>query len=119
MAIAGEGVRWLRDNLGIISSAAEIETVAGAVDGTHGVYFVPAFSGLLAPYWRHDARGTIVGLTCVAANECSFYISCLNDATQAILEQAPHCARHARGRLLPGSRFACLNTLLTITNRVL
>ena len=68
MAIAGEGVRWLRDNLGIISSAAEIETVAGAVDGTHGVYFVPAFSGLLAPYWRHDARGTIVGLTCVTAN---------------------------------------------------
>ncbi len=65
MAIAGEGVRWLRDNLGIISSVGEIEQMAEAVDGTHGVYFVPAFAGLLAPYWRYDTRGLIVGLTLV------------------------------------------------------
>jgi glycerol kinase len=65
VAIAGEGVRWLRDNLGIISSVGEIEQMAEAVDGTHGVYFVPAFAGLLAPYWRYDTRGLIVGLTLV------------------------------------------------------
>lgn len=65
MAIAGEAVRWLRDNLEIIASSDEVESLAASVDSTHGVYFVPAFSGLLAPYWRHDARGTIVGLTYV------------------------------------------------------
>lgn len=63
VAIAGEAVRWLRDNLEIISCSEEVEALAASVDSTHGVYFVPAFSGLLAPYWRHDARGLIVGLT--------------------------------------------------------
>ena len=53
---------WLRDNLGIISEASEINTLAARVKDTAGVYFVPAFSGLLAPYWRSDARGCIVGL---------------------------------------------------------
>jgi glycerol kinase len=56
-------VQWLRDQLGIISGAAEIETLARQVDGNGGVYFVPAFSGLFAPYWRSDARGAIVGLS--------------------------------------------------------
>src|SRR5690606_38599388 len=55
--------QWLRDNLGIISSAPEIETLAASVDDNGGAYFVPAFSGLFAPYWRSDARGAIVGLT--------------------------------------------------------
>eukprot|EP00039_Didymoeca_costata_P006118 m.87616 g.87616 ORF g.87616 m.87616 type:complete len:561 (-) comp13119_c0_seq2:75-1757(-) len=63
IAIAGEAVRWLRDNLGIIKSSEEIGTLAATVSSTHGVYFVPAFSGLLTPYWRHDARGVIVGLS--------------------------------------------------------
>ncbi len=56
-------MQWLRDNLGIIDSAAEIETLAASVDDNGGVYLVPAFSGLFAPYWRSDARGVIVGLT--------------------------------------------------------
>ena len=56
-------MQWLRDNLGLISSAAEIERLAGTVDDNGGAYFVPAFSGLFAPHWRSDARGAIVGLT--------------------------------------------------------
>jgi len=63
IAIAGALVQWLRDNLGIISSASEIEELAKTVKDNGGAYFVPAFSGLFAPYWRSDARGAIVGLT--------------------------------------------------------
>jgi glycerol kinase len=63
VAIAGALVQWIRDNLGLISSAPEIETLAREVSDNGGIYFVPAFSGLFAPYWRADARGVIVGLT--------------------------------------------------------
>lgn len=63
IAVTGSGVQWLRDNLGIISSAAEVEQLAGSVPDNGGCYFVPAFSGLFAPYWRSDARGAWVGLT--------------------------------------------------------
>ena len=63
VAIAGALVQWLRDNLGVISSAPEIETLANKVEDNGGIYFVPAFSGLFAPYWRSDARGVIVGMT--------------------------------------------------------
>ena len=63
VAVTGSLVQWLRDNLGLIKSAQEIETLAGTVDDNGGVYIVPAFSGLFAPYWRADARGVIVGLT--------------------------------------------------------
>lgn len=63
IAVTGSLVQWLRDNLGIIGAAPEIETLAGGVDDNGGAYFVPAFSGLFAPYWRSDARGAIVGLT--------------------------------------------------------
>lgn len=63
VAIAGALVQWLRDNLGIIDSAPEVEELAGTVDDNGGIYFVPAFSGLYAPYWRDDARGVIVGMT--------------------------------------------------------
>lgn len=63
IAIAGALVQWLRDNLKLIRSSAEIETLARSVDDNGGVYFVPAFSGLFAPYWRSDARGVIAGLT--------------------------------------------------------
>jgi glycerol kinase len=63
IAIAGACVQWLRDNLGIISSSSEVEKLASEVDGTHGCYFVPAFSGLFCPYWQDDARGIICGLT--------------------------------------------------------
>ena len=63
IAITGALVQWLRDNLGLISSAPEIEELAKSVDDNGGAYFVPAFSGLFAPYWRSDARGVIAGLT--------------------------------------------------------
>jgi glycerol kinase len=63
IAVTGSAVQWLRDQLGIISAASEIETLASSVEDTGGAYFVPAFSGLFAPYWRSDARGAIVGLS--------------------------------------------------------
>ncbi|MGA9310703.1 MAG: glycerol kinase GlpK [Pseudonocardiaceae bacterium] len=63
IAVTGSLVQWLRDNLGMISSAAEIEQLAATVADNGGAYFVPAFSGLFAPHWRADARGAIVGLT--------------------------------------------------------
>jgi glycerol kinase len=63
VAITGALVQWLRDNLRLIDSAPEIENLARTVDDNGGIYFVPAFSGLFAPYWRSDARGIIVGLT--------------------------------------------------------
>ena len=63
IAIAGALVQWLRDSLGLIDSAPEVENLAAAVEDNGGVYCVPAFQGLFAPYWRPDARGVIVGLT--------------------------------------------------------
>lgn len=63
IAIAGAAVQWLRDGLGLIGTAAEIEDVAEKVDNSGGVYFVPAFNGLFAPWWREDARGVLVGIT--------------------------------------------------------
>jgi glycerol kinase len=63
IAITGALVQWLRDNIGLISSAPEVEDLAKTVDDNGGVYFVPAFSGLFAPYWRNEARGVIAGLT--------------------------------------------------------
>lgn len=63
VAVTGSAIQWLRDQLGIISSASEIDELAASVTDTAGVFFVPAFSGLFAPYWRSDARGVIVGLT--------------------------------------------------------
>jgi glycerol kinase len=63
IAITGALVQWLRDNLGIIRTAPEIEDLARTVDDNGGCYFVPAFSGLFAPYWKGSARGVIAGLT--------------------------------------------------------
>jgi glycerol kinase len=63
IAVSGSLVQWVRDNLGLIRSAAEIEALARTVDDNGGCYFVPAFAGLFAPYWRADARGVIAGLT--------------------------------------------------------
>ncbi len=63
IAITGALVQWLRDNLGLIERSADVEALARTVQDNGGIYFVPAFSGLFAPYWRSDARGVIVGLT--------------------------------------------------------
>ena len=63
VAIAGAGVTWLQSNLGLIASPAEVQALAESVADTADVYFVPALGGLLAPHWRDDARGLIVGLS--------------------------------------------------------
>lgn len=63
IAITGALIQWLRDNLGLIQSSAEVEAFAKSVEDNGGIYFVPAFSGLYAPYWKSDARGAIVGMT--------------------------------------------------------
>jgi glycerol kinase len=63
IAITGALVQWLRDNLGMIQKSADVEALAKTVEDNGGIYFVPAFSGLFAPYWKSDARGVIVGLT--------------------------------------------------------
>jgi glycerol kinase len=63
VAITGALVQWLRDNFGLIARSSEIETLARTAEDNGGIYFVPAFSGLYAPYWRHNARGVIAGLT--------------------------------------------------------
>ena len=63
IAITGALIQWLRDNLGLIEKSSDIEKLAASVDDSGGIYIVPAFSGLFAPYWRTDARGVIVGLT--------------------------------------------------------
>jgi glycerol kinase len=63
IAVTGALIQWLRDNLGIIQTSAAVEPLAATVSDNGGVYFVPAFSGLFAPYWKNDARGVIVGLT--------------------------------------------------------
>ncbi len=63
IAITGALVQWLRDNLGLIQKSSDVEDLAHTVEDNGGIYFVPAFSGLFAPYWRSDARGAIVGMT--------------------------------------------------------
>lgn len=63
VAVAGSGVQWMRDKMHLIKSSADINTLAAQCHDCHDLYFVPAFSGLLSPYWRDDARGVIVGLT--------------------------------------------------------
>jgi glycerol kinase len=63
IAITGALVQWLRDNLGMIAKSTDVEALAKTVDDNGGIYFVPAFSGLFAPYWKSDARGAIVGMT--------------------------------------------------------
>jgi glycerol kinase len=63
IAITGALIQWLRDNIGLIEKSADVETLANTVEDNGGIYFVPAFSGLFAPYWKSDARGAIVGMT--------------------------------------------------------
>ena len=104
IAVTGSAVQWLRDQLGIISGAAESESLARQVDDNGGVYFVPAFSGLFAPYWRSDARGAIVGLSRFNTNahlaratlEAICYQS--RDVVEAMCQDSGVAARGAQGR---------------------
>ncbi|KAJ1967951.1 Glycerol kinase, partial [Dimargaris verticillata] len=88
IAVAGSAIKWLRDNLGLIKEAADIGKYAADVDSTGGVYFVTAFSGLFAPYWRDDARGCIIGLTQFANRNhiCRATLEAICFQTRAILE---------------------------------
>ena len=85
VAVAGALIGWLRDNLGIIGDAAEVEALARSVPDSGDVVFVPAFSGLFAPHWRSDARGVIAG-------------------PDALRDARPHRPGRARGDRLPGLR---------------
>ena len=104
IAVTGSAVQWLRDQLGIISGAAESESLARQVEDNGGVYFVPAFSGLFAPYWRSDARGAIVGLSRFNTNahlaratlEAICYQS--RDVAEAMEKDSGRPARGAEGR---------------------
>ncbi|KAJ1654356.1 Glycerol kinase [Dispira simplex] len=88
VAVAGSAIKWLRDNLGIIQEAEDVGKYASQVDSTGDVYFVTAFSGLFAPYWRDDARGCIVGLTQYAnrSHICRATLEAICFQTRAILE---------------------------------
>ena len=69
IAVAGAAISWLKEKAGLISDVDEFNEILEKTSGTEGVYFVPAFSGLFAPYWRSDARGTIVGMTLKTGRE--------------------------------------------------
>lgn len=88
VAVAGSSINWLRDNLGVISDAAHLNSLASKVKSTAGVYFVTAFAGLFAPYWRNDARGTICGITHFTKLEhiCRATLEAVCYQSRAILE---------------------------------
>ncbi|WP_338748028.1 glycerol kinase GlpK [Janibacter alittae] len=101
IAVTGSLVQWLRDNLGLINSSPEVESLATSVDDNGGVYFVPAFSGLFAPHWRPDARGAIVGLTRFA-NKGHIARAALESTayqTRDVLDAMQGDAERAGGRL--------------------
>ena len=88
IAVAGASVKWLRDNLGLISDAAQIGIESDKVKTSGGIYFVPAFSGLFAPHWRDDARGTIVGMTLATtkAHICRATLEAVSFQTKDIMD---------------------------------
>ncbi|KAI9471905.1 MAG: hypothetical protein EXX96DRAFT_489939 [Benjaminiella poitrasii] len=88
VAVAGSSINWLRDNLGVIADTAELNALASSVKNTAGVYFVTAFAGLFAPYWRSDARGTICGITHYTKLEhiCRALLEAVCYQSRAILE---------------------------------
>ena len=104
IAVTGSAVQWLRDQIGVIRTAAEIETLAASVPDNGGVYFVPAFSGLFAPYWRSDARGAIVGLsrfnTSAHLARATLEAICFQtrDVLDAMTQDSGVHARRAQGR---------------------
>jgi len=101
VAVAGMAVKWLRDNVKLINSAPELDALAEKVQDCGRVYFVPAFSGLLSPYWRNDARGVIVGL--------SLY-STRSHLARATLEAAAYQTREVLDAMVEDSKVT-LNVL--------
>lgn len=99
IAVTGAAVQWLRDRLGIIRSADEVEALAASVADTGDVYFVPAFSGLFAPRWRPDARGAIVGLTAYtsAAHLARATLEATAWQTREVIDAARAAIRHDSG----------------------
>lgn len=88
VAVAGSSINWLRDNMGLISDTTQLNELAASVEDTSGVYFVTAFAGLFAPYWRSDARGTICGITHFTKLEhiCRATLEAVCYQSRAILE---------------------------------
>jgi glycerol kinase len=101
IAITGALVQWLRDNLGMIKKSAEVEELASEVEDSGGIYFVPAFSGLFAPYWKSNARGVIVGMT--------RYVN-KNHIARAVLEATAYQTREVLDAMEKDSG-VCLTTL--------
>ncbi len=111
--IAGAAVQWLRDGLGLIDTASEIETLAGSVEDTEGVVFVPAFTGLGAPHWKQDARGAILNLT-RGNTKAHVARACLEGIAQqnADILAAMEADRGAPVAMLKVDGGACRNDLL-------
>ncbi|KAK7086368.1 hypothetical protein SK128_004638 [Halocaridina rubra] len=116
IAIAGAAVRWLRDNLKIIKSSSDMESLVTSVKDSGGVYFVPAFSGLYAPYWRSDARGTICGLTqaSTGAHIARAALEAVCFQTREILESMQKDSGIKLNRLQVDGGMARNNTLLQL-----
>ncbi|CAL5229069.1 g12320 [Coccomyxa viridis] len=114
IAIAGAGVSWLRDRLGLIDSVDECEAVASSVPDTGGVFFVPAFSGLLAPHWRSDARGVILGLSSYSgkAHIVRALLEAITWQTKEVLQAMLKDAKQPNFKLLRVDGGASRNNLL-------
>ncbi|KAB7502631.1 Glycerol kinase [Armadillidium nasatum] len=116
IAIAGAAVRWLRDNLSLIKNSSDIEKLANKVKDSGGVYFVPAFSGLYAPYWRSDARGIICGLTqhTTGAHFARAALEAVCFQTREILSAMEKDSGIAISKLLVDGGMTSNNTLLQL-----
>jgi len=114
IAIAGMGVSWLKNNLGLFGSTSEVEALAGSVDSTSDVFFVPAFGGLLAPYWDPDARGTIIGITqyTTKAHITRAMLEAICFQTRDVLEAMKADAAHLQLTALRVDGGASANSLL-------
>ncbi|XP_045132251.1 glycerol kinase-like [Portunus trituberculatus] len=116
VAIAGAAVTWLRDNLHVIKSSTDIEPLAKKVKDSGGVYFVPAFSGLFAPYWRSDARGTICGLTqaSTSAHLARAVLEAVCFQTREILDAMQKDSGITLNKLQVDGGMTCNNTLMQL-----
>ena len=116
IAVGGAAVQWLRDNLGVISKASEVETLAASVEDTGGMHFVPAFTGLFAPRWRDDARGCMVGMTqyTTRAHVCRAALEAVCYQTREVLDAMVADSRIELARLKVDGGMTVNNLLLSI-----